>query len=184
MWITLVIRQRIPAVAVSERKMNGNKGHQRRSPPTAMTVVMTTRTPGPVVVVVDPTTVVIGGPAPRFISHPCPTVRWAPGPVSITIRRPIIVDIYYCCAGPPNPPVVGGIGPISIGIEILSSPHVLVVVLSIVPQALGQIAFAITDPTIQRIGGCSGQELPVAGICSIVNELGRTTVSQCEARSV
>lgn len=129
--ISLVIRQRVPTNIVAER----NVEHERdecRSPPTAMSVMLTSRTPCPIPIVVYPATVVVRRPTPRFIPDPCPAVRRTPRPMAITIRRPVGECADGCHMRPPDPAVVFGIGPITVSVEILCAPNVLVVILDVV----------------------------------------------------
>ena len=109
---------------------------------------MTARTPGPIIVVIDPAPIVIRGPAPRFIPDPRPAIGRAPGPVAVTIGRPVVVDIDYGRVRTPDPTIVRHIRPIAISIEIFSAPNVFIIVLNVVMRSLGQIALAIIHPTV------------------------------------
>ena len=81
----------------------------------------------------------------------------------------------------PDPPVIGGIGPITVGVEIFSAPQIFVVVLNVIAQTLGQVALAIVHPVIDSIQRRRRDKLPIAGIWTIDNEFRRTAVAQCEA---
>src|SRR6266496_1550572 len=148
MRIALVVRQRIPAEAVSPRKVYRDESNQRRSPPTAIAIVVAARTPDPVVVVINPSPVMIWSQTSWLISDPGPVIRSAPDPVSISIRSPIVVDIYYGSVWPPDPAILRRIGPIAISVKFFGPPNVLVIVLDVVAQSLSQVAFAIVDPTV------------------------------------
>src|SRR5687767_15629674 len=101
--ITMMIRERIPRNVVADRNV---ESYESRTPPTTIAMVVAARTPGPVVVVVDPATVVIRSPTPRFISDPRPTVRPNPGPGPMTIRRPVYVVVDDRDMWSPDPAVV------------------------------------------------------------------------------
>lgn len=77
MRISLVIRQRVPANVITEVNVE-NERDQCRTPPTPLPVKLAAWTPGPKTVVINPTTIVIGRPTPRFISHPRPAIRRTP----------------------------------------------------------------------------------------------------------
>src|SRR6185503_1253921 len=117
MWIALMIIKRIPTDVVAEAY---GERDQRRPPPAAMTVELAARTPGPIVVVVDPTAVVIRRPTPGLLAHPGPTVRRNPNPAAIAIRSPIVIVVYDSDVRAPNPAVVVNVGPIAVGVEIFS----------------------------------------------------------------
>src|SRR5215204_4722065 len=112
----MVIRQRIPRDVISKRNV---ESYERRPPPASVTVVVTPRTPGPIVVVVDPTAVVIRRPTPGFIANPSPAIGPNPRPSAISIRRPVAVVVDDCDVGPPHPAVVVNVGPVAIGIKVL-----------------------------------------------------------------
>src|SRR6267142_728087 len=105
-------------------------------------------TPGPIAIVVNPTTIVIRCPTPGFITNPRPPIRRNPGPMSVAVRRPVVVGVNDGDVRSPDPTVIVGIGPTAVGVEIFPAPdgvikvtHVLVIL-----QSRGQIAFAINDP--------------------------------------
>ena len=126
MRIALVIVQRIPADVVAER--NG-KRDERRPPPTAMPVITAARTPGPIVVVIDPAAVVIRRPAPRLVANPGPAVRRNPTPAAVTIGRPVIVVVDDRRVRTPDPTIVSRVSPVAVGIKVFGAPNVLVVIL-------------------------------------------------------
>jgi len=84
----LIVRQRIPADIVAEREV---EGYERGPPPTAVTTVSVLRRPGPVIVDIDPTAVVIRRPSPGLVSDPRPAVRRTPRPATVAIWRPISI---------------------------------------------------------------------------------------------
>lgn len=86
----MIVRERVPTNLIAVRDMESD---ECRPPPTAMTIVSAARTPCPIVVVINPTTIVIRRPAPRFMAHPSPTVRRHPNPTAIAIRRPIAITL-------------------------------------------------------------------------------------------
>jgi hypothetical protein len=71
--------------------------------------------------------------------------------VPVTIRRPVVVIVDDGYVGPPDPAVVVYIGPVTISVQIFGAPNVVVVILSVVAHALGQVAFAIINPVVPRI---------------------------------
>src|SRR6185503_14303218 len=121
MWISLVVIQRVPAHVISKRDVE-NKRDQRRTPPTALSVELAARTPGPVAVVINPTPVVIRRPAPRLVTNPRPAVRGTPRPVTVAVRRPVAVDADGARTWTPDPAVIICVDPIAIGVEIFSTP--------------------------------------------------------------
>ena len=141
----MMITEWIPVNLITKRNIERD---QCRTPPTSIPVIITARAPGPVVVVIDPAAVVIRGPTPRFVTHPRPTIRGAPGPTPITIRRPAVVVVDYGRVRPPDPAIVIRVGPIAIGIQIFGAPHVAVVILNVVTQALREIVLAPVDPVV------------------------------------
>src|ERR1043166_732985 len=148
MRVALIVVQRIPANVIAERNVEYD---QRRTPPTAVPVISTARTPGPVVVVIDPTSVMIRRPTPRLLAHPGPTIRITPGPIAITIRRPVVVAAQKSCTWLPDPAVVGGVTPVAVGIKIFGAPNVAIVILNVVTQTFSQIMFALVDPIVPGI---------------------------------
>ena len=169
MRIALVIRQRVPADVVSKRYVE-HKRDEGRPPPTALAMELTARTPGPGVVVVDPTAVVIRRPTPRFMSDPGPTVRWTPRPLPITIRRPIVVGSDHACARHPHPAVVVGVPPITVSIEIFRAPNVFVKILNVLFGALREMALTLVYPIVNSVVGSGREQFPVAGVVSVSNE--------------
>ncbi len=169
MRIALVIRQRIPADVVSKRYVE-HKRDEGRPPPTALPMKLTARTPGPHVVVVNPTAVVIRRPTPRFISDPGPTVRRTPRPLPVTIRRPIVVGADHAGARHPHPAVVVGIPPVTISVEVLRAPHVFVKILNVLFGALGEMALALVHPIVNSIVWSGREQFPITGVVSASNE--------------
>src|SRR6185369_2703365 len=127
-----------------------------------MTVELAAWTPGPIVVVVNPTAVVIRRPTPGLLAHPGPTVRRNPNPAAIAIRSPIVIVVYDSDVRAPNPAVVVNVGPIAVGVEIFSAPNIAVVILNVVTKALGQVLLAFLYKSIPGIGGIARHELPIA----------------------
>ena len=113
MRISLVIVQRIPAHVITKRDVE-DKRDQRRAPPTSLFVKLAARAPRPVIVVVNPTTVVIRRPAPRLVTNPRPTVRRTPGPITVAIWRPVAVDADGARMWPPDPAVIICVSPLAI----------------------------------------------------------------------
>jgi hypothetical protein len=183
MRIALVIIQRIPADVVTERDVEHERD-QRRTPPTAVVVELAARAPRPVTVEVNPTAVVIRRPAPRLVANPRPAIRRTPGPLPVTIRRPIAVDADRAGKRTPDPTVVVSLDPIAIGLEILAAPNVFVVILVVVLQSLREIAFAFRDPIIDLIRRPGDHEIPVACVFAVDDELRCTTVTERETGSV
>src|SRR2546426_11584565 len=90
--------------------------------------IVAVRTPGPVVVVIDPAAIMIRRPAPRFVADPGPSVRLTPDPGAKTIRRPVVVVIDDCYVRSPDPAVVVDVSPTAVSIEIFRTPNVGVIV--------------------------------------------------------
>jgi len=176
MRIALVIVQRIPADVVAKRDVE-NKRDQRRTPPTAIVIKLAARTPSPVTVDINPTTVVIRRPAPWLVTNPRPAIRRTPGPLTVTIRRPIVIHADRAWERTPDPTVVVGLDPIAVSLEILAAPNILVVVLVVVLQSLREIPLAFHDPVIDFIGRPSGHEIPVAGVFTIDDEFRSAAVT-------
>ena len=166
--IAVVIRQRIPADVGSEREVESN---ERRPPPTAVPVVPAARHPDPVVVVEDPAAVVIRRPSPRFVADPRPTVWWTPGPMAVSIWRPICVTRQDSGPWPPGPAEFVVVAPVAPRREIFCSPHELVVILNVVTQALREKTFAVVHPIVNRVVRDSCQKLPIAGVVARNDEL-------------
>jgi hypothetical protein len=182
--IALVIRQRIPADVLAERKIEVYKSDECRSPPTAVPIKPATRYPRPIVIVIDPTAVVIRRPSPRFVTDPRPAIRLDPGPGTITIWRPIVISADYRPVRTPNPAEVGRVIPIAVGLEIFRAPNILVVVLDVVFESLGKIAFPVVDPFVRGIERCRDEKLPVAGGGAVGNEFRGASIAQSETGSV
>src|SRR3990172_4650540 len=108
-----------------------------------MAIVLAARAPGPVVVVIDPATIVIWSPSPRLITDPRPSVGCKPGPMTITIWSPVVIAVYDCDVRLPNPTVVVCINPIAVGVQILSSPNMAVVILRVIGSSLGKETFPL-----------------------------------------
>ena len=162
--VMLVIVQRIPANVITK---NYSERDQRGPPPTAMPVILTARAPGPIVVVVNPATVVIWRPAPGLQAHPGPAIRWNPGPITITIGSPIVVSIDGAGVRVPDPAIIFGVGPIAVGIQIFTTPNITIVILSVVTHPLGQIALAFLDPIIPRVRSVACDKLPITRVVAI-----------------
>jgi hypothetical protein len=147
-----------------------------------MTVVKTPRTPCPVVVVIDPTAIVIRRPTPRFVADPRPAVGINPAPAAITIRGPVVIVVNYSGVRTPNPTVVLRVDPIAVRIKILGAPNVVVVILGVVAKSLCQETFALGNPEVKRISGIGCHEVPVARIRTFKDEFGGPAVTQEKAR--
>src|SRR4051794_15791948 len=105
--VALTIAQGIPtdALAVSGRDID--EDDERRTPPCSMIIVaVATRCPAPTVVVTDPATVMIRRPAPWLVADPGPSVRRTPDPMSVAIRRPVVIVVDGGHARTPDPAVV------------------------------------------------------------------------------
>ena len=109
---------------------------------------MAAGTPHPVVVVINPSPVVIRRPAPGFISDPGPTVWRTPRPISVTIRSPVVVVIDDRRMRLPDPAVIARIDPIAVCVEVFGAPDVTVVIAIVITQAFGEVSFAICDPVL------------------------------------
>jgi hypothetical protein len=107
-WIAMVIGKRIPTDLIAEVDVD-YKSHQSRPPPTTLAIVLASRSPGPVVVVIDPAAIVIGRPAPWLMTYPGPAIGRTPGPLAISIRYPIVVSSNGGCVWTPNPSVFTGV---------------------------------------------------------------------------
>jgi len=155
-----MISKWIPAIVIA----NIHEDYKCGPPPAVIVEEGTARTPCPVTVVIHPSAVVIWCPAPRFISHPGPTIRRTPHPVTITIRRPIAVDVNRVRLRSPDPAVVGRVSPIAVCVEIFGAPNVFIIVLGVVTKTLGQVTLAIVHPFVDCVARCVGNELPVARV--------------------
>jgi hypothetical protein len=179
MRIALMIRKWVPANIITEGEV---ECYERRAPPTAVAIVITSGTPRPIVVVIDPTAVVIRSPAPWFRAHPRPAVWLDPAPSSITIRGPVVVDIDYGCVRSPNPAVVVDVSPVAICVEVFSAPHVIVVILNVIMQTFGQESLATINPVVPRIRSACCDKLPIAGISTFIDQLSRASITQSKTR--
>jgi hypothetical protein len=130
-WIALVIVERIPAIT-TPTEIEMKERHQGAAPPTMVPVKLATRTPSPSAVVVDPTSIVIRGPTPWFISNPGPAEWRTPRPVSVAIGCPIVIKVYDSLMWPPDPTVVFGVIPITVAVEIFSAPNIFIKVLNVI----------------------------------------------------
>jgi hypothetical protein len=157
MRIVLMIIEWIPTIVI----VDDCKSDERRSPPTAVMVERATRTPRPVTVSENPTTIVIWRPSPWFITDPGPTIRWTPNPMTVTIRRPVRIDVDERATRSPGPAIVAGVGPIAIGIEIFRAPNVFIVVLRLITQTLRKVFFAVFYPVVDPVA-VIGNKVPVA----------------------
>src|SRR5678815_4717013 len=135
-----------------------------------MSVVVTARTPGPIVVVVNPAAVVVRSPAPWFIANPGPAVWPKPRPASITVRRPVVVIVDDCYVRAPDPAIVVSVRPVAVSIQIFRAPNSTVIVLSVVTHPLREVTFAIVNPVVPRIVRCGGEQLPITGVRPFVDE--------------
>jgi hypothetical protein len=183
MRIVLVVIQRIPADVIAKREVE-HKRDEGRTPPTSIPIELAARAPRPVTVVINPTPVVIRRPAPWFVANPSPTIRRTPGPLPVTIRRPIAVNADGARKRTPDPTVVVSPDPVAIGLEILAAPNIFAVILGVVLETLREIALALGDPTIDRIRRRGCHQIPVAGVFAVDDQFRRTTVAKRETRSV
>src|SRR5258706_7889755 len=179
--VVLVIVQRIPADVITKNYLERD---QRGPPPTAMTVILAARTPGPIVVVVNPAAVVIRSPAPGLLAHPGPTIRRNPVPIPIPIWSPIVVTVD--CAGlrMPDPAIVFGVSPIAIGIQVFATPNITIVILSVVTQPLRQVTLAFLNPVvpgISSVGSVRGDKLPITRVVAFDHKLGSTSIAHLKS---
>src|SRR5262249_40433049 len=137
--ITMIVREWIPTDVVAEREVERHKSNERRPPPTPVTIVVTSRAPRPMIVVVHPPAVVIRRPSPWFISYPGPSVRRAPGPAAVTIGGPVVVAVDNRSIRLPDPTVLVCKNPTAICIQILRAPNIVVVVLGVVTKTLRDV---------------------------------------------
>jgi hypothetical protein len=79
---------------------------------------------------------------------------------------------------PPDPAVIIRVSPIAVCIQIFSSPDVLVVILNVVSETLGQVALTIVDPLVNYIERCVGCEVPVAGVVTRHDQFSGSSVSK------
>ena len=82
----------------------------------------------------------------------------------VTIRRPVVIARQDRPARTPNPAEVVRVEPVAVGIEIFSTPNVLVEILNVVAESLGEIPFPIPNPIVGCVGWCGSEEFPVAGV--------------------
>src|SRR6185369_4815435 len=160
-----------------------HKRDQRRTPPTAIAIELAARAPRPVTIEINPTAVVIRRPAPWLIANPRPAIRRTPGPLPITIWRPIAVDADRARKRTPDPTVVVSLDPVAIRLEILAAPNIFVVILGVVLESLRQITLAFRNPTVDCIRGRGCHEIPVAGIVAVDDQFRCTTLAEREAGS-
>jgi hypothetical protein len=172
-----MISERIPTIVIA----NIDEYYKRGSPPAVIAEVCTPRTPRPVTAVINPPSVVIWRPPPRFITHPGPTIRRTPHPATISIRRPIGVYVNRARVRSPDPTVVRRVSPIAVRIEILGTPNVVIIVLGVVTKALSQITLAVVYPFVNCVAGCIGNKLPVSSVVTRHDKLGGSSISQRES---
>jgi hypothetical protein len=172
-----MISEWIPTIVVADI----DEYYKRGSPPTVIAEVRTPRTPCPVTVVIHPSSIVIWRPSPGFITHPGPTIRRTPYPVTVSIWRPINVDVNGARVRSPDPAVVGRVSPIAVCIEILCTPNVVIIVLGVVAKALSQITLAVVYPFVNCVARCIGHELPVSCVVTRHDKLGSSSISKRES---
>jgi hypothetical protein len=71
--------------------------------------------------------------------------------MAITIRCPIVEGADRGGVRSPDPAKIVGVGPITISVEILCAPNVLVVILDVVLESLRQILLTLADPIVIRV---------------------------------
>ena len=182
--ITLVVRQGIPADIVAKGETKPDESDERRTPHTSSSIERAAWHPRPGVVVVDPTAEVIRCPTPRFVANPRPAVRRTPGPMTVTIRRPIAERVDYAGVRRPDPTIVFAIGPFAISVQIFRAPNVVVIVLSFVAESLREITLAFAYPIVNCIASSGGEQVPIASGVAGDNQLRRASVAQRESGSV
>jgi hypothetical protein len=160
MWISLVVIQRIPANVIAKREVERERD-QRRAPPTAVPIEQASWTPGPVTVVVNPASVVIRRPTPWLVTDPCPTIRRNPGPLPVTIRRPIAVNADRTRERTPDPTVIVSLDPVAVSTEIFAAPNIFVVVLDVILQSLREVLLALNNPIVNRVAWRSSHQIPI-----------------------
>src|ERR1051325_4324096 len=178
----LPVGQRIPCDLLVGGGVDVDEGDEGRSPPVAPgDMALTTRGPAPVVVVIDPASIVIRSPAPGLVADPRPPVRRTPAPLAVAVRGPVVIVIDDGRRGTPDPAVITRVDPIAVSVQFLCAPDVRVVVTlaRLVAQALGQLALA--TPPVPVGGGGRGVDLPVAFVLTLCDQLGAASVAQCEA---
>src|SRR5438128_7918618 len=143
------------------------------------------RTPGPIVVVIDPAAVVIRRPTPGLLSHPGPAVWGAPRPVSIAIRRPVVVDVDYGSVRPPDPAVIVGVNPITIGVQFFRAPDIGIVIPNavIVSQPSCQLCFATGYPIVPAVFRWRISKVPIAFVAGYRFQRRTMTIAHDKARS-
>jgi len=168
-----MISEWIPTIVITHI----DEDYERGSPPAVIAEVGTPRTPRPVTVVIHPSSVVIWRPSPGFITHPGPTIRRTPYPVTISIWRPInVVDGARMRS--PDPAVVGRVTPIAVCIEILGAPNVFIIVLGVVAKSLSQITLAVVYPFVNCVALCIGNKLPVSCVVTRNDKFGSSSISK------
>jgi hypothetical protein len=172
MRIMLSISERVPTIVIA----NVDEDHKRRPPPTVIIVISAARTPCPISTMKDPAAVVVGRPTPWFITYPGPAIRGTPDPMTISIRRPIGIDIGDARARSPNPAVICRVIPVTIGVEIFGPPNVLIVILRVVSQTLRKILFAIADPVVDCIK-IARDKFPIAGVVTFDDQFGSPAIA-------
>src|SRR5215213_7177204 len=183
MWISLVIIQRVPAHVIAEREVE-HKRNERGTPPAPLLVEPAARRPGPIIVVVNPTTVVIRRPAPRLITNPRPTVRRTPRPMTVAIWRPIAVGVDGARTRPPDPAVVVRVSPVAVRVEIFGAQDVFVEILHISLLKLCVILLALFYPIIDGVRHGRGTEFPITGVFAAGDQFGGAPLAQRETRGV
>jgi hypothetical protein len=80
----------------------------------------------------------------------------------------------------PDPSVILCIGPASIRVEIFAAPNVVVVILRVVAEALGKIAFPLVNPVVPVILRGS-KHFPLTSVLAIDNKICRAAITQSKA---
>src|SRR6185312_16142658 len=83
--------QRAPSIAAAEANADSPSWTTKprdQSRRVVRPVPDRSRSPAPVIVVIDPATVVEGSIAPRLVVNPGPAPRIDPNPVTVPVRRP------------------------------------------------------------------------------------------------
>jgi len=164
--IALVVRQRIPANIVAERKTKIDKRNKRGPPPASLLVEVTTRHPDPNAVVMHPAPIVIRRPTPGFETNPSPAIRRTPRPMTITIWRPVAERVDYTRVWPPNPTVFAGLVPLSVVVKVFSAPNIFIEVLGLVAGSSRDITLTLAHPLVNRVAWSGSEQIPVSGVIS------------------